>query len=117
MKYTKLYEIFLCREKLEKEYYVKDYAKRCLKAFPHQVTTLLMFGVIRKNKYYCTFKKGKKDIVKMAKCLNTIKSKGNRCMTKLIDEAMATRNVSENLKIGSICWYATYFSFIYKIIA
>lgn len=93
------------REKIQKELYVKDYAKRCLKAFPYQVTTLLMFGVIRKNKYYCTFKRGKKDIVAMAKCLNAIKSNGNKCMNILIDEAMAIINAPEKLKIGLICWY------------
>ena len=91
-------------EKVKKELYVKDYAKRCLKAFPYQVTTLLMYGVIRKNKYYCTFKRGKKDIVNMAKCLNAIKPQGTRCMNKLIDEAMVTINAPEKMKIGLICW-------------
>jgi hypothetical protein len=97
---------FFCREKIQKELYVKDYAKKCLKAFPFQVTTLLMYGVMRKNKYYCSFKRGKKDIVAMAKCLNSIKSNGNKCMNKLIDEAMATIPLKDdNLKIVSICWY------------
>jgi hypothetical protein len=93
-----------CSEKIQKELYVKNYAKRCLKAFPFQVTTLLMYGVIRKNKYYCSFKRGKKDIVAMAKCLNSIKSNGNKCMSKLIDEAMATIPLKDNnRKIASIC--------------
>jgi hypothetical protein len=100
-------KLFFCREKIQKELYVKNYAKRCLKAFPFQVTTLLMYGVIRKNKYYCSFKRGKKDIVAMAKCLNSIKSNGNKCMSKLIDEAMATIPLKDNnRKIASICWYA-----------
>ncbi|XP_054155301.1 uncharacterized protein LOC128953805 [Oppia nitens] len=92
-----------CTERVQKELYVKNYAKRCLKAFPYQVTTLLMYGVIRKNKYYCTFKRGQKDIVGMAKCLNDIKPMGDKCMSKLIDEAMITINAPENLKIGLIC--------------
>lgn len=94
----------VCREKVQKELYVKDYAKRCLKAFPYQVTTLLMYGVIRKNKFYCNFSRGKKDMVSMAKCLNAIKPQGNRCMNKLIDEAMISINAPEKLKIGLICW-------------
>ncbi|CAG2115935.1 unnamed protein product [Medioppia subpectinata] len=92
-----------CLEKNQKEHYVKQYAKRCLKAFPYQVTTLLMYGVIRKNKYYCNFNRGKKDIVSMAKCLNAIKPQATQCMNKLIDEAMVTVNAPTKLKIGLIC--------------
>ncbi|KAI2805907.1 hypothetical protein BLOT_004917, partial [Blomia tropicalis] len=99
---TKEFEEF-CDEKSRIELYVTAYARRCLPKFPRQVTSLLMFGIARKNRYYCNFVKGKSDIIQGAKCINTIKETGAQCLTQTINDLMAIRHAPTDGKIAKTC--------------
>ena len=91
-------------EKSRKELYVNAYARRCLPKFPRQVTSLLMFGIARQNRYYCNFTKGRTEILQGAKCLNTIKKIGGQCLTTAINDMKAIRYAPVEGKIAKTCW-------------
>ena len=99
-----LLPLLVISEKSRKELYVNAYARRCLPQFPRQVTSLLMFGIARKNRYYCNYTKGKSDILQGAKCLNAIKSTGAQCLSTTIQDMIAIRYAPTEGKIAKTCW-------------
>jgi len=92
-----------CDEKSRKELYVNEYARRCLAKFPRQVTSLLMFGIARRNRYYCNYIKGKSEIIQGARCLNAIKETGAQCLSQAITDMMAIRHAPIEGKIAKTC--------------
>lgn len=91
-------------EKSRKELYLREYATRCLAQFPRQLMSLLMFGVVRKNRYYCAYTKGRTEFIQFATCLNQIKSKGAVCMNNMIRDFMAIKYSPVKGRIGKTCW-------------
>ena len=63
-----------------------------------------MFGIARRNRYYCNYNKGKAEILQGAKCLNAIKNKGAQCLNQTISDMMAIRHASADGKIAKTCW-------------
>lgn len=98
-----------CDEKSRKEIYLREYANRCLAQFPRQLMSLLMFGVVRKNRYYCSYHKGRSEFIQFASCLNKIKPKGAQCMNDMIRDFMAIRHSPVKGRIGKMC--CTYYRF------
>ena len=89
----------------QKELYVKEYARRCLAKFPRQVTSLLMFGIIRKNRQFCSKTKLRKEMIHAAHCLNTIKRKGSKCFSRAIQDFLIIKHMAISGRVGKTCWY------------
>lgn len=87
----------------ETEKCIKDYSRRCLAAFPRQVTNLLVFGIANQQKKYC--KKGGSAIVQHGKCGNSDLEKGHKCMDTYIDHLYGIQESEDaNKKIPYVCW-------------
>lgn len=89
---------------MQKELYVKEYARRCLAKFPKQVTSLLMFGIIRKNRQLCSKTKLRKEMIHAAKCLNVMKPKGSKCFQKAIQDFLLIKHLPVRTRPGKTCW-------------
>lgn len=92
-----------CNQTNQKELYVKEYARRCLPKFPRQVTSLLMFGIIRKNRQFCGKTRQRKEMLHAAQCLNSIKTKGAKCFTKAIQDFLIIKHTPVSGRIGKTC--------------
>lgn len=91
-----------CSLARETEKCIKDYSRRCLAAFPRQVTNLLVFGIANQQKKYC--KKGASAIVQHGKCGNSDLEKGHKCMDVYIDHLYGIQESEDaNKKIPYVC--------------
>nr|XP_046915904.1 uncharacterized protein LOC124496429 [Dermatophagoides farinae] len=99
---AKSFEQF-CNQTNQKELYVKEYARRCLAKFPRQVTSLLMFGIIRKNRQFCSKTKLRKEMIHAAHCLNTIKRKGSKCFSRAIQDFLIIKHMAISGRVGKTC--------------
>lgn len=87
----------------ETEKCIKDYSRRCLAAFPRQVTNLLVYGIANQQKKYC--KKGASDIIQHGKCGNSDLEKGHQCMDVYIDDLYGIQETEDSdKKIPFVCW-------------
>ena len=62
-----------------------------------------MYGVSKKNKYFCYTKRGKKEMLLLSKCGNQGKEQGNRCMNKLIDSLTGIPTAKRDLRLPLMC--------------
>ncbi|KAH9414318.1 hypothetical protein DERP_008517 [Dermatophagoides pteronyssinus] len=92
-----------CNQTNQKELYVKEYARRCLAKFPRQVTSLLMFGIIRKNRQFCSKTRLRKEMIHAAHCLNTIKRKGSKCFSRSIQDFLIIKHMPISGRVGKTC--------------
>lgn len=97
-------EVF-CSYKNALENNVEDYSKLCLKSLPRTITELLMFGVKRQNRYYCSgSSKARSDLLDSARCLAKIKQTGKKCMDELIVDMLSVLTSPSAKRIGRLCW-------------
>lgn len=94
-----------CAEKDVIESTVDEYGKRCLEQLPKTVTELLMLGIKRQNRYYCSSStKAKTDLLDSARCLRLIKDTGSQCMNALIVDMLSVLSSPSKKRIGRLCW-------------
>ena len=86
-----------------KEEFIKSFSQKCLSSFPKQVIRLLMFSVSKRNKYFCSTKRGKKEVLTLSKCANQGKEPGNECMNKLIDSLTGIPTAKHELRLPLMC--------------
>ncbi|KAI7688591.1 hypothetical protein SSS_03087 [Sarcoptes scabiei] len=92
-----------CDQTNQKELSVKDYAKKCLAKFPRQITSLLMFGIIRKNKQLCSKTKLRNEMIHASNCLNAMKTKGSRCFNRAIQDLLIVKHMQLKDRVGRLC--------------
>lgn len=86
---------------------IKNYSSKCLDSFSRQVTSVLVFGVAKTNKGYCTNQIRKDKFISIGKCANQIKAEGDKCMQTYIDRLQGVETLTKsdnNLKIPLMCW-------------
>ena len=77
----------------------------CLRKAAKQAGKVLIFGVAKTNKQYCTLRKRKSGLVAAGPCGNTFKNAANKCMNRFIDMNLAVITEKDVKKrVPMVCW-------------
>ena len=67
-----------------------------------------MFGIIRKNRQFCSKTRLRKEMIHAAHCLNTIKRKGSKCFSRSIQDFLIIKHMPISGRVGKTCWYVSF---------
>ncbi len=83
----------------------ENYAKQCLKGFPKQINSVLIYTVKNLANQIC--KKGSKKLPKLllaANCINTASNELKKCVVNFIDKTLGIKHADDSRKIPHVCW-------------
>lgn len=93
-----------CKQMRRLEYCVKDYSKKCLTKRAGQTTSVLMYGITKTNKAFCS-KKRQQSYLRIGRCVNSDPQIFSTIMNRLTKSFHAIKSYpKESMRIPLVCW-------------
>lgn len=84
---------------------IKDYASKCLSSLASKSVSVLIYGITRGNKIFCSNKNRKEDFIEIGKCINPDMKRISFFMEQLTRSYHSIKEYKEQkLRIPLICW-------------
>ena len=94
-----------CRNVKTLEQCIKDYSGKCLHSDSRQTIQVMLYGISKTNRFYCSNKRRKAAIINTGTCANTFIKDMNNIMFDIIRKLHAIRFYPDNkMKIPLTCW-------------
>lgn len=97
-----------CKQINELQSCVRRFSRECLPELARQVTNLLLYGVKRVNRQYCSSEKGMLRFNEIAKCGNYQLEEKHQCMDDFLNQLrLVEKRTGEEMvekRIHYFCW-------------
>lgn len=96
-----------CRQMRHLEHCVKDYSKNCLAERASQTVSVLIYGITKTNKAFCS-KKRRPSYLRIGRCANSKPELFATIMNRMTKAFHAIKShPKETIRIPLACWYVT----------